>query len=73
MNAMTYTMDWVAKHFDIENHNWTFPVYNDLLDEIFTLRSSIVPTLPDEIKWERYKKLATMMANYDTEVALASL
>lgn len=73
MNAMTYTMDWCIKYFDIEKQNWTFPVYNDLLDEIFALRSSMEPTLPDEIKMEAYKKLATMMANYDTEVALASL
>lgn len=73
MNAMIYTMDWCRKYFDIEKQNWTFPVHNGLLKEIFTLRSSIEPTLPDEIKTEAYKKLTTMMANYDTEVALAGL
>lgn len=73
MNAMTYTMNWVTKYYDVEKQEWTFPVYNDLLEEIFALRSSIEPTLPDEIKTEAYKKLAKMMTNYDTEVALAGL
>ena len=72
MNAMHYTMNWVTKYYDVEKQEWTFPVYNDLLEEIFALRYSL-SSLTGETKMDAYKKLATMMTNYDTEVAIAGL
>ena len=72
MDPVRYTMNWCIKYYDIEKQEWTFPVHNELLDKIFELRSSCDGKTSDE-HLAIYKKLATMMTNYDTEVALAGL
>lgn len=72
MNPVSYTMDWCRKYYDINKQEWTFPVHNKLLDKIFEIRSSSHGRTSDE-QLAICKKLATMMSNYDTEVALAGL
>ena len=65
-------MGWCIKYYDIEKQEWTFPVHNELLDKIFEMCSSSHGKTSDE-QLAICKKLAIMMTNYDTEIAIAGL